>query len=75
MSRSEPPDAFFALARSQETNDEGTTFRFPAAGGMWERTLTFIDEEGDCCPFFAFELLEEGEELVLRIVRPPVRTP
>ena len=38
---------------------------------MWERMSAFVDEEGECCPFFAFEQLEEGDELVLRIIRPP----
>jgi hypothetical protein len=29
---------------------------------------TFIEEEGECCPFFAFEQWEEGDEVVLRII-------
>ena len=75
MARSEPPDAFFAPAISQETDDEGTTFRFAAGPKMWERMSTFVDEEGECCPFFAFEQREEGDELALRIIRPAARTP
>ena len=69
--RSEPPDAFLDAARSQETLENGATFRFAAEPGMWERMSAFVDEEGECCPFFAFEQLEEGDELVLRIIRPP----
>ncbi len=69
--RSEPPDAFLASARSQETRENGATFRFAAEPGMWERMSAFVDEEGECCPFFGFEQLEEGDELVLRIMRPP----
>ncbi len=69
--RSEPPDAFLAAARSHETREDGATFRFAAGPGMWERMSAFVDEEGECCPFFAFEQLEEGDELVLRIIRPP----
>ena len=69
--RSEPPDAFLDAARSQETQEDGATFRFAAEPGMWERMSAFVDEEGECCPFFAFEQLEEGDELVLRIVKPP----
>ena len=69
--RSEPPDAFLDAALSQETGEDGATFRFAAEPGMWERMSAFVDEEGDCCPFFAFEQLEEGDELVLRIIRPP----
>ena len=68
--RQEPPDAFLGLARSQETAEDGATFRFEAAAGMWERVSTFIEEEGECCPFFAFEQWEEGDEVVLRIFRP-----
>ena len=69
--RSEPPDAFLAAARSQETREDAATFRFAAEPGMWERMSAFVDEEGECCPFFAFEQLEESDELVLRIIRPP----
>ena len=68
--RREPPDGFFALAREQETREDGTSFRFEAKEGLWERMSTFIEEEGDCCPFFAFEQWEEGDEVVLRITRP-----
>ena len=69
--RTEPPDAFLAAARSQETREDGATFRFAAEPGTWERMSAFVDEEGECCPFFAFEQSEEGDELVLRIIRPP----
>ena len=69
--RGEPPDAFLDAARSQETREAGATFRFAAEPGMWERMSAFVDEEGDCCPFFAFEQSEEGDELVLRIITPP----
>ncbi len=68
--RNEAPDAFLAQARSQETRDDGAEFRFAAQGGMWERVSTFIAEEGECCPFFAFEQWEDGDEVVLRIIRP-----
>ena len=65
--RKEPPDALFADARSQRTLPSGAEFRFEAKAGMWERVTTFIEEEGECCPFFAFEQWEEGDEVVLRI--------
>ena len=68
--RREPPDAFLAQVRSQATLPNGAEFRFEARAGVWERVSTFIDEEGECCPFFAFEQWEEGEEVVLRIIRP-----
>ncbi len=75
MARSEPPDAFLALALSQETQEEGATFKFAAGPEMWERMSMFVDEEGECCPFFAFEQREDGNELVLCIIRPPTMTP
>jgi hypothetical protein len=68
--RAEPPDAFLALSTSESTDPDGASFRFPAAPGMWERVQTFVDEEGECCPFFAFEQSEDGGEIVLRIFQP-----
>ena len=68
--RREPPDAFLALALAQEQLPNGAKFRFEAAPGMWERIETFVAEEGECCPFFAFEQWEEEGAVVLRIVRP-----
>ncbi len=68
--RKEAPDAFLAEARSQETRDDSAEFRFAAQEGMWERVSTFIAEEGECCPFFAFEQWEDGDEVALRIIRP-----
>ena len=68
--RQEPPDGFLDSARAQETFENGAEFRFAASDGMWERVVTFIDEERECCPFFAFEQWREGDEVVLRITRP-----
>ncbi|MEX0785370.1 MAG: hypothetical protein WD939_01920 [Dehalococcoidia bacterium] len=68
--RTESPDAFLSLARSQETSEHGAEFRFQAQPGLWERMTTFIEEEGECCPFFAFEQFEQPGEVVLRIIRP-----
>lgn len=68
--RAEPPDAFLALAASETMEPNGAAFRFPASPGMWERIDTFIAEERECCPFFAFEQWEEPNEVVLRIFRP-----
>ncbi len=68
--RREPPDAFLASARSQRTLADGAEFHFEDIDGMWERVSTFVEEEGDCCPFFAFEQWEEAGEVVLRIIRP-----
>ena len=68
--RQEPPDAFLALAISQRTDERGAEFRFEASDGMWERAATFVAEERECCPFFAFEQWEDGSEMILRITRP-----
>lgn len=67
--RAEPPDAFLDLATSQETSENGALFHFPARPGMWERISTFVDEERECCPFFSFEQWEDGDEMVLKIMR------
>ena len=68
--RDESPEGFLALSTSQETSENSTLFRFASTPDIWERTVTFIDEERDCCPFFSFEQWEEGDEMLLRISRP-----
>jgi len=68
--RAENPEAFFAAAQSQETLPNGAEFRFEAAPGMWERIETFVAEERECCPFFAFEQWEEDGAVLLRITKP-----
>ena len=67
--RQEPPGAFLDLARRTDI-ENGAEFRFQAGEGMWERVVTFISEERECCPFFAFEQWEEGGAVVLKITRP-----
>jgi len=67
--RQESPGPFLDLAQRIDI-DNGAEFRFEAAGGMWERVETFVAEERECCPFFAFEQWEEGGAVVLRIFRP-----
>ncbi len=69
--RLEPPGAFLASACSQRNLPNGAEFRFEAAPGAWERVSTFVAEERECCPFFAFEQWEEPGEVVLRITRTP----
>lgn len=68
--RREPPDALLAEAASQEVREDGAEFRFPGRPGMWERVATFIEEEGECCPFFAFEQREEDGRVILRVLMP-----
>jgi hypothetical protein len=67
--RQESPEAFLAAAKSQTSLSNGAEFRFAAADGMWERASTFVAEERECCPFFAFEQWEDGSEVVLRITK------
>ncbi len=67
--REVPPDALFADVLSEETLPNGAEYHFESKPGLWERVSAFVDEEKECCPFFNFEQIEEGDEIVLRIVR------
>lgn len=71
LQRREPPDRLLAEAMGQDVLDDGAVYRFPGGDPMWERVSVFVDEERECCPFFAFEQREEGDGIVLRIFRPP----
>ena len=66
----EDAEALLAEAVSQKTGADGAEFRFAAKPGIWDRISTFVDEEQECCPFFAFEQWEEAGEVVLRIFQP-----
>jgi hypothetical protein len=68
--REESPQSLLGEARSQVNLANGAEFRFGAQAGMWERLETFVAEERECCPFFAFEQWQDGDEVVLRITRP-----
>ncbi len=68
--RKESPSAFLDLARSQETSGTSTVFHFEATPEIWDRMSTFVDEERECCRFFAFEQWEDGDEVLLKISRP-----
>ncbi len=70
LRRREPADALLGEARSQRVIGDGAELRFESSPLIWERVSTFIDEEGECCPFFAFEQWEEGGQVVLRIIQP-----
>lgn len=71
--RAEPPDGLLGEAVLQVTKENSSEFRFAAKADTWERIVKFIEEEADCCPFFAFEQFEEGDEVVLRITRPEAK--
>ncbi len=68
--RKENPEGFLDLARSQDTSEHSTVFHFEATPEIWDRMSTFVDEERECCPFFAFEQWEDGDEVLLKISRP-----
>jgi hypothetical protein len=68
--RVERPDTFLDLAASQTWIEGGAEYHFAAKPGMWERAEVFVREEGECCPFLAFSLREDAEEIVLRIIWP-----
>ena len=68
--RKESPSAFLDLARSQDTIETSTVFHFESTLEMWDRMTTFVDEERECCKFFAFEQWEEDDEVLLKISRP-----
>ena len=55
---------------AEEPRRDGIEYRFAAKPEIWQRVRTFIDEEGECCPFLAFEALEEDDAIVLRLIRP-----
>ena len=71
--REEPAGRFLDEARSQVTEESSAEFRFEAKPDTWQRITKFIEEEAECCPFFAFEQFEEGNDVVLRIIRPKVQ--
>ncbi len=68
--RKESPSAFLDLARSQDTSETSTVFHFEATPDIWGRMSTFVDEERECCRFFAFEQWEDGDEVLLKISGP-----
>ena len=68
--REESPEGLLDMARSQDTSEFSTVFHFEATADIWERMSTFVDEERECCRFFAFEQWEEGDEVLLKISRP-----
>ena len=69
--RSPAMSALFAALADQRTTDRGTEFVFrgdPAA--LWEQVSTFVAEESGCCPFYAYEMIEEPDGVRLLVSRP-----
>ena len=63
-------DRLYAEARSQSIQANGMALRFVSTPAVWSTIEAFIEEERQCCPFFAFEEWEEDGEIVLRILLP-----
>ena len=68
--RAESPGAFLALATSEAPTGRGIEYRLPATPATWERLEVFVREEGECCPFLAFEAHEEGSDIRLSVTWP-----
>ena len=66
--RREPVEELLDAAVRVEALENGIEYEFASAPGLWRRLETFVDEEGECCPFLAFELMEREDDVVLRAV-------
>lgn len=71
-SRQEPPNRLLDEAFKVIPLDDGIEYRFQAGTGIWDRVATFIEEEGECCPFLAFEVIEAGDHISLRATLPEI---
>lgn len=65
--RQERPDRFLALTTSELITPDGVEYRLPGGDANWRRVESYIEEEGECCPFLGFEAHEAGSEIVLTI--------
>ena len=70
--RQQSPDDFLAGAITEKPTDDGFIFRFKRSDSLWDRLRVFVVEEGGCCPFFAFEAYDDGDEVVLRMFQQQV---
>jgi hypothetical protein len=62
----------FAQLADQRQTARGHEFVFrgdPAA--LWHEVTLFVDEESQCCPFFAYDQVEEPDGVTLRVLNPP----
>ena len=46
--------------------DDGYEARLPASDEMWALATAFIEEEARCCPFFAWEVTETNDAIIVR---------
>lgn len=70
LARHEPPDRFLEASLSESALEAGIEYVFPASEAMWVRLRTFISEEQQCCPFFAFHAREVDGTIVLKVFQP-----
>lgn len=68
--RAESPDVFLAMVTSETSTSRGIEYRLPGTAAAWDRVEVFIREEGECCPFLAFEAFEQADDIHVRIIWP-----
>jgi hypothetical protein len=62
---------FDQLAEQHQTA-RGHVFVFRGdPGPLWDEVTLFVDEESQCCPFFAYEQIEEPDGVTLRVLNTP----
>ena len=69
--REVPVDALLASATQEILRDDGIEYHLTAGPGTWAQVEVFIEEEGECCPFLAFEAEEKEDIVVLRVLQLP----
>ncbi len=61
-------DRLFAALAEQRETVAGNEFVFRGdPDALWNDVSTFVDEEARCCPFFAFEQVEQPDGVLLRL--------
>lgn len=62
----------FAQLAEQRGTAHGHEFVFRGdPDALWKEVTLFVDEESQCCPFFAYEQVEEPDGVTLRVLNPP----
>ncbi len=61
-------DRLFGQLVEQRQTSEGQEFVFRGdPDALWNDVSTFVDEEARCCPFFAFEQVEQPDGVLLQV--------
>ena len=62
----------FAQLAEQRQTARGHEFIFRGdPDALWNELALFVDEESQCCPFFAYKQVEEPDGVTLRVLNPP----